>query len=581
MDPLSVSMAIVGLLTAAQQISSAIGKLVSKSKSAPKDMQNVKSTVDTIRAVLLQLQMLLLGRAKVESQRTSLILVDQVVITLSACVSTFSELDVFVGTLGSDNELGLMDRIRWATKSKDILEHLQKLEMHKSSLTLMMTILTWQDFDPRVPEDAVDELSLMIRQVLDNHHILAQRLLSIEVGMNAEIPLTSHLPKAVEHVPETIQRNAGGFAFEEVLANSWVYKRSDRIDDGAFSAISSAGRTASWSMLSGLSLSDNISIIAVQALPVYAYDLSNSDVYQFGEFNDSKVELKNEASGNSYSSDLVETSRNFRGRLSKIAAGLTAKMIRKTSDTIETTPPKKGIFGVSLTESITYANVAISLIDEDGKAYIYGYVPIIVAKIGVYLKEKGCFSENIFAQSGSATRVRALEVAFDTPTRYGKGLDWSTGYHRDMAAGTEETHYDVYDAATCFLRYLKLLPEPVIPSNLYEQFTAAINDEDSFDEAKSIKALQEKLTYLPPLNRQLLLYLLDILAVFASKSEVNGMTSKRLVAAFQPALLSKPPREMSAEDHVRAADTMEFMVHNQDHFWIGMSHSASNSKKED
>ena len=55
--------------------------------------------------------------------------------------------------------------------------------------------------------------------------------------------------------------------------------------------ISAAGRTAAWSMLSGLSLSDNISIIAVQALPVYAHDLSNSEVYQFGEFNDSAVDL--------------------------------------------------------------------------------------------------------------------------------------------------------------------------------------------------------------------------------------------------------------------------------------------------
>lgn len=42
-----------------------------------------------------------------------------------------------------------------------------------------------------------------------------------------------------------------------------------------------------------------------------------------------------------------------------------------------------------LRQSITYANVAISLIDENGKSYIYGYVPIVVAKCGVFLKEKG------------------------------------------------------------------------------------------------------------------------------------------------------------------------------------------------
>lgn len=48
-----------------------------------------------------------------------------------------------------------------------------------------------------------------------------------------------------------------------------------------------------------------------------------------------------------------------------------------------------GIFGVPLRQSITYANVAISLVDGEGRSYIYGYVPIVVAKCGVFLKEKG------------------------------------------------------------------------------------------------------------------------------------------------------------------------------------------------
>ena len=48
-----------------------------------------------------------------------------------------------------------------------------------------------------------------------------------------------------------------------------------------------------------------------------------------------------------------------------------------------------GIFGVALDESIRYANVAISLTDDNGESFIYGYVPIVVAKCGVFLKEKG------------------------------------------------------------------------------------------------------------------------------------------------------------------------------------------------
>lgn len=51
----------------------------------------------------------------------------------------------------------------------------------------------------------------------------------------------------------------------------------------------------------------------------------------------------------------------------------------------------QGIFGVPLQISIRYANVAISLFNDEGQSYIYGYVPIVVAKCGVFLKEKGEF----------------------------------------------------------------------------------------------------------------------------------------------------------------------------------------------
>ena len=231
----------------------------------------------------------------------------------------------------------------------------------------------------------------MIQQVLGNHQVLAQRLLSIEIGLNIEQPLTSHLPETSEHAPETIQRNAGGFAFEEILENSWVYQRSDRKGDSrAFSVISSAGRTASWSMLSGLSLSDNISIIAVQALPVYAHDLSNAEVYQFGESNDSGTVLENDESSAKFALERRDFSRSFGGRLSRIAAGMTGKIPRKEAGAVQATPAaRNGIFGVPLRQSIIYAHVATSVVDETGKTFLYGFVPGVVAKIGVFLKEKG------------------------------------------------------------------------------------------------------------------------------------------------------------------------------------------------
>jgi hypothetical protein len=156
--------------------------------------------------------------------------------------------------------------------------------------------------------------------------------------------------------------------------------------------------------------------------------------------------------------------------------------------------------------------------------------------------------------------------------RYGKGLDW---------AG-----YSAYEAATCLLRYLKRLPEPVIPYDLYDKFTSILgptvyeNDEgydhDAFSIEGAISALQYHITEVPPLHRHLLIYLLDLCAVFASKSDTNKMTFARIVAAFQPSLLAKEASiGMSVVDHVRAADTLVFMIENEDHFLIGVQGSAA------
>ncbi|QSZ37603.1 hypothetical protein DSL72_008702 [Monilinia vaccinii-corymbosi] len=238
-----------------------------------------------------------------------------------------------------------------------------------------------------------------------------------------------------------------------------------------------------------------------------------------------------------------------------------------------------GIFGVPLRQSIAYANVAISLVDAQGQSYIYGYVPIVVAKCGVYLKEKATNVEGIFRLSGSEKRIKELKTIFDSPDRYGKGLDW---------AG-----YTVHDAANVLRRYLNLLPEPIVPLDLYSPFReplrghtmAAVGDSDggpqfsdNFDINKAIVTYQQLITELPPLNRQLLLYILDLLAVFASKSDENRMTAVNLAAIFQPGMLSHPEHDMAPAEYRLSQDVLIFLIENQDHFLIGMRGTAADEQ---
>lgn len=181
--------------------------------------------------------------------------------------------------------------------------------------------------------------------------------------------------------------------------------------------------------------------------------------------------------------------------------------------------------------------------------------------------------------SGSAKRIKELQTVFDSPDRYGKGLDW--------------TGYTVHDAANILRRYLNQLPQPIVPLDFYDRFRdpvrghqaqavgdmeAQAQDVGDFDVDRAIRTYQRLITELPPLNRQLLLYILDLLSVFASKSDLNRMTSANLAAIFQPGLISHPSHDMSPQEYRLSQDVLIFLIENQDNFLIGMTGTAADEK---
>ncbi|KAJ6257955.1 hypothetical protein Dda_7745 [Drechslerella dactyloides] len=226
-----------------------------------------------------------------------------------------------------------------------------------------------------------------------------------------------------------------------------------------------------------------------------------------------------------------------------------------------------GIFGVPLQESIKYAKVAISMNDQNGNSFIYGYIPIVIAKCGVFLKDKATDVEGIFRLSGSAKRIKDLQVIFNSPDKYGKGLEW--------------TGYTVHDAANILRRYLNQLPEPIIPLDYYDRFRQPLQGQGTIDEAEAIRTYQRLISELPPLNRQLLLYILDLLAVFSSKADVNLMPAPNLAAIFQPGIISHPDHEMSPADYRLSQDVLIFLILNQDNFLLGMRGSGEEGNNND
>ena len=102
--------------------------------------------------------------------------------------------------------------------------------------------------------------------------------------------------------------------------------------------------------------------------------------------------------------------------------------------------------------------------------------------------------------------------------------------------------------------------------------------EGEFDRLAAIKTFQRLITEIPPLNRQLLLYILDLLAVFASKSDINHMNAPNLATIFQVGILSHPDHDKSPAEYRLSQDVLIFLIDNQDHFLVGMQGTAADEE---
>ena len=165
--------------------------------------------------------------------------------------------------------------------------------------------------------------------------------------------------------------------------------RGEEID--AFSILSSAGRTASWSMVSGLSLSE-VSQVAVLAIPIYATDISNKDAY---DFETAPSLFMPGLSSQEGLSTPDRESRN-RGSRRQRLKGLVPLLRRAGSSRADTLlvneqpremPGGPFVFGVRLEKSIKYARAHPT--DESLQQQAYGYIPLVVASAAGFLKHEG------------------------------------------------------------------------------------------------------------------------------------------------------------------------------------------------
>ncbi|EUC64936.1 phospholipase/carboxylesterase [Rhizoctonia solani AG-3 Rhs1AP] len=87
-------------------------------------------------------------------------------------------------------------------------------------------------------------------------------------------------------------------------------------------------------------------------------------------------------------------------------------------------------------------------------------------------------------------------------------------------------------------------------------------------EAEVIQTYRKLIREMPRANQYLLLYVLDLLSVFARKSDKNLMTESNLAVIFRPGIISLPAHEMKPSEHALSQEVLVFLIEHQDHFML-------------
>lgn len=138
MDPLSVTMAVVGLLGAAGKIGTLLENLA-KMWDAPQTFKDVRAEVLHTEVALKSIQRLL-DRLDTANSRRGLVQIDDLRATLAGAMLAFSSFEAFLAGLPLGSVWTVPYRLRYLNT---IDEHLVKIQRFKLSLTLMLTILQW------------------------------------------------------------------------------------------------------------------------------------------------------------------------------------------------------------------------------------------------------------------------------------------------------------------------------------------------------------------------------------------------------------------------------------------------------
>jgi Arf-GAP/Rho-GAP domain/ANK repeat/PH domain-containing protein 1 len=146
-------------------------------------------------------------------------------------------------------------------------------------------------------------------------------------------------------------------------------------------------------------------------------------------------------------------------------------------------------------------------------------VPLVVEKCCDFVESNGIFTEGIYRIPGNAAVIKQIKQSFN--------MD-------DDAVQLTVDKFTVHDVGGVLKLFFRELPDPLIPSSLYQKFIAAsaITDHNS-----SLYSLQTAIKEMPFHNYETLKRMCVHLARISEHSETNKMTIRNVCIVFGPTLM--------------------------------------------
>jgi hypothetical protein len=143
-DPLSIAASVTGLLSVAGKTCTIISGFISSVADVPNSARTALAAVEEMRMVLTSVRQVMDRLSRLPRNRKEMIHVRHLVITFRESIRSFSELEAIVNpAAGADGRSSKWDRLKWILEEEKILHSVQRLELHKTSLSVIISILQW------------------------------------------------------------------------------------------------------------------------------------------------------------------------------------------------------------------------------------------------------------------------------------------------------------------------------------------------------------------------------------------------------------------------------------------------------